>query len=262
MKEIFSEHRFQAVLDAMCCVMVADNIISKSERVKLREMMSLIKSPWDDNEIDHRVRDFINRAKSEGFNNVLNQTCQNLDVVKDSRQQQALLRCLDSVIKADGVIADQERKVRKRIRVALQSHNSEKKTDTKAVTLQKPSQAIISKETWNWKNGFGLYLTPMVMNSPKEEQYARAIYDLIVSWGQSGRLPSPSAVTARQYAKNDISSVLFVASNEQEANRCWENGLSQAVNEIFNVDLDYAQPQNIGPWILKMKTELGSPQIF
>ncbi len=117
-----AEQRFQTVLNALCCMMYADRKSSAEEREKIVSLMQRIKSPWNESEIDQRMREFVISAKENGLEAMLTETCQQLGEIKDPRQQDAIMKCLDKVASADGIIEDKEREIRERFHSILNTN--------------------------------------------------------------------------------------------------------------------------------------------
>ena len=114
-----SEQKFQTILNALCCMMYADRKSSLEERQKIIKIMMRIKSPWNEAEIDERMRKFVLNAKSNGYDSILDETCKELEAISDPRQQEAIKKCLDNIASADGKIEKQERELRNRFHSIL-----------------------------------------------------------------------------------------------------------------------------------------------
>ncbi len=114
-----SEQRFHIILNALCCMMLADRKASIEERQKITDIMIRIKSQWDETRIDQLMREFMIRAKNDSYEAVLNETCVELQQITDPRQQEAIKKCLDRVATADGKIEKQEREIRERFHSIL-----------------------------------------------------------------------------------------------------------------------------------------------
>ena len=108
-----------ALLDVMCCVMVADGRASKSERVRIRQLLAKLNVPWDPVHIERKLAEFVERVRCKGYSTVLAEACANAAIFKGTGNEQTLLRCLDAVAAADGTVDVAERKVCDRIRSAL-----------------------------------------------------------------------------------------------------------------------------------------------
>lgn len=113
------EEVYSVVLDALCCVMFADGEASKSEREKIQELMVRIKSPWDGDETDSRMREYCSRAKETGFTNMVHEVCSRVSTIKSPRQKTILISCLGRVMRADGEVTQDERRIADRITEAI-----------------------------------------------------------------------------------------------------------------------------------------------
>jgi uncharacterized tellurite resistance protein B-like protein len=102
---------FETLMDAICCVMCADRKVTTRERKAVHKILEKTKAPWDPNEIDKRINCFIQHVKKEGLNVILEETCIKLPEFRKRRREQVLLRCLDYMTQADGIIDDREREI-------------------------------------------------------------------------------------------------------------------------------------------------------
>lgn len=116
------EEVFSVVLDAMCCAMFADGQASTAERQLIQRLMQKIRSPWDESEIDLRMRNFRNRAASSGLDDCVRDVCSRASKITASQKQAALLKCLDHVIAADGKADVRETAIRNQIADAMVSN--------------------------------------------------------------------------------------------------------------------------------------------
>ena len=66
-------------------MMYADRNSSLEERQKIIKFMLRIKSPWDESEIDERMREFVMHVKNTSYDSVLNETCNELKTISDPR---------------------------------------------------------------------------------------------------------------------------------------------------------------------------------
>ncbi|MBI1309894.1 hypothetical protein GC176_01200 [bacterium] len=115
------EEVYSVVLDALCCVMFADGQASKSERAKFQELMARIRSPWDETETDSRMRRFCEQAKGTGLQQMVENVCSRVSTIRSPRQKEILISCMGRVMKADGVVSQDETQIRNRIAAALES---------------------------------------------------------------------------------------------------------------------------------------------
>ncbi|MEX0717016.1 MAG: hypothetical protein WD066_10525 [Planctomycetaceae bacterium] len=114
------EEVFCVLLDALNCVAFSDGRASAVEQAKLRELMKRLGSPWEDAEVDRRSREFGDRARSQGLKTVLGEVCSRLSLIREGRQREILVKCLDQLIAADGSIHRNEAAIKQRIVKALQ----------------------------------------------------------------------------------------------------------------------------------------------
>ena len=105
--------RFCALLmDALCCVMLADGKADDSERKRIVALMRRARAPWDEDRIVSRITSFIAQSREEGgFSALVASTVEKLGTVQDDVRKKALLNCLSAVARADGVVDDSERKI-------------------------------------------------------------------------------------------------------------------------------------------------------
>ena len=103
-RKVRQQELFSIVLDALCCVMFADGTASASERKKVQELMRRIRAPWDEAEVDSRVRQFCERGKSVGFGAMVDEICSRVATIKSPKQKDALITCLKHVTEADGQV--------------------------------------------------------------------------------------------------------------------------------------------------------------
>ena len=118
-----SEQKYQIVLNALCCMMLADRSSSLEERQKITAIMQRFKAPWNEEEIDQRMREFVMRTKNSSYNSVLDETCQELNNITEPKQKDAIKKCLDKVASADGIIDQKEKEIRDRFHSTLNSNS-------------------------------------------------------------------------------------------------------------------------------------------
>jgi len=107
------------LLDAMCCIMVADGKIEKAEKQVIQKVMANAKAPWDEEEINVRIGAFAKRVTEQSFATVLPQVCQELTEIKRLGKGRVFLKCLIAVAKADGVVERAEAEVFERFKAIL-----------------------------------------------------------------------------------------------------------------------------------------------
>ncbi len=67
------------------------------------------------------MRNFRNRAKSEGLLSIVHEICSRVSTIQNPRQKEALRKCLDQVMLADGEIHAKETAIRNQIVEALEA---------------------------------------------------------------------------------------------------------------------------------------------
>jgi len=92
--------------------MFADGQASKAERAKIQQLMQRIRVPLDETEVDGRMRDFRNRATSEGLKTIVQDVCSRVSTIREPCQKEALHKCLDHVMSADAEIHVKETAIR------------------------------------------------------------------------------------------------------------------------------------------------------
>jgi hypothetical protein len=107
---------FQALLEILCSVMVADGRASKSERACIVDLMRKVKSNMKDDEVERRIDHYIGAISSHGYQHVVAQTLAKVSIFKRIGKQDVLLRCIDVVVAADSKIDAREKALCDRIR--------------------------------------------------------------------------------------------------------------------------------------------------
>jgi len=110
---------FDILLDALCCVMCADGKMSPEEQNAISVILGKVVCPWSTEEIDNKIVDFLRRVKSRGSDTVIQETCERLSEFKRRGKEKVLLKCIDYMAKADGVIDEEEIKIREKFKAAL-----------------------------------------------------------------------------------------------------------------------------------------------
>lgn len=110
---------FEILMDAICCVMCADRKITTRERKAIHEILEKTKAPWDRNEIENRINNFVQRVKDKGLRCLVEKTCEKLPEFKRRGKENVLLRCIDYMARADGVVDMREMDLCERFKLAL-----------------------------------------------------------------------------------------------------------------------------------------------
>ena len=109
----------QALFQSLCCIMVADGRASRTERVKIMDVMRKMKSGWSESQCDTQIDLFIERVKNSGYSKVLSEALECLKLFRDTGHEATVLKCLEVVALADGKIDQLERDLVTRIATLL-----------------------------------------------------------------------------------------------------------------------------------------------
>ncbi len=110
---------FEALLDVLGCIMVADGRASRNEKKRISQVLRSLRAPWSDDEIESRISAFIAKVQSEGHRRTLAAALSSVDVFRQRGQQDLLLTCLDSLAKADESADERETQLINRIRALI-----------------------------------------------------------------------------------------------------------------------------------------------
>lgn len=119
---------FDTLLDALCCIMCADGKMSPEEQNAIPVILRKIVCPWTAEEIDNKIVDFLRRRKDRGLDRVIQETCERLPEFKKRGKENVLLKCIDYMAKADGVIDEKEIEIRRKFKAALDDPPSKNHT--------------------------------------------------------------------------------------------------------------------------------------
>ena len=109
-----------SILNALCCVMVADGRASRSEKLCIQKMMTDAGSLWDEPEIELRIDSFIDRIGRGGYRRVLATCLEEIPRFKALGGKDFLLDNLDKLVATDGQATDRELHLCSHIRALLQ----------------------------------------------------------------------------------------------------------------------------------------------
>ncbi|MCG6156692.1 tellurite resistance TerB family protein [Rubinisphaera margarita] len=113
-----SEFLLGSLLNAMCCVMLADREIAKKEVQRIHAVFKRVGAPWEDEEIKRRLQKVLSNVKSTGLDPFVEQTCESLSRIAPERRD-SFIKCVDYIVSADGKIENRERRIRDRFASAL-----------------------------------------------------------------------------------------------------------------------------------------------
>ena len=112
--------RIAALFEALCCVMAVDGRISKSERKVIAEILTKIKAPVTDEQIEASFGAFIARVKNEGISSVIDASIERLKASSGNpSDRRVYLQSLLMVANADGKVDRREENLITRYRNAL-----------------------------------------------------------------------------------------------------------------------------------------------
>jgi len=107
------------LMDALCCVMVADGKVKAVERKRAHDLMKSVKADWPKEKIDAHINAFIQRVRQDGIRAILQGTCAKLVAFKELGKEDVLLHCISEMSNADGTLEEEEEKVCARFRASL-----------------------------------------------------------------------------------------------------------------------------------------------
>lgn len=110
---------YETLFNVLCCVMVADGRASRSERIRIGELMRRVQAPWTPDLIEDRISAFIEQVQTSGYNRVMSEALSRVPCFKQIGRQDVLLKCMDSLASADGKLAPKEQALCERIREAV-----------------------------------------------------------------------------------------------------------------------------------------------
>lgn len=110
---------FEALLDVLCCMMVADGRASSGEKKCIHELMEKVNAPWNNSEVYGRIAEFIERVQNDGFRRTLAKVLLRIQVFKQIGKQEILLKCLDAVSRSDGSLTEREIQLCNRVKAMM-----------------------------------------------------------------------------------------------------------------------------------------------
>lgn len=115
----------QALFQSLCCIMVADGRASRTERVKIMDVMRKMKSGWTESQCDTQIDLFIENVKTIGYSKVLNEALDGLTLFRSTGHEATVLKCIEVVALADGKIDQREHDLVARIAKLLCATSNE-----------------------------------------------------------------------------------------------------------------------------------------
>jgi len=107
---------FTVLLDAMCCIMVADGETSDSEKGMIQKIIRRVHAPLTLNQVEDHIATFSKRVQSDGLSAVVDAVCRDALIFKEKHREKVLLACLEAVMKADRKLEETEQKIIDRFR--------------------------------------------------------------------------------------------------------------------------------------------------
>lgn len=99
-----------AAFNAMCCVMFADGIASRSERIRIIKIMERV-GDWREAATVERITEFCTRWKKEGPKSLVAEAATAVSKIQRPQHQETLKKCLQLVCRADGEVSTSEKAV-------------------------------------------------------------------------------------------------------------------------------------------------------
>ncbi len=110
---------YESLLDVICCVMVADGRASRREKAAICELMLRARVPWPVETVHERIAQFVQRVRTVGYRAVASEALSRAPLFKEAGRAAFLLKCVDFIATADGVVSPAEAAFRNRLQKAL-----------------------------------------------------------------------------------------------------------------------------------------------
>ncbi len=105
----------QALFQLLCCIMVTDGRASRTERVKIMDVMRKMKSGWNESHCDSQIDHFIERLKNTGYAKAVNDALEGVAVFRGTGHETTVIKCIEVVAMADGTLHQREQELVRRI---------------------------------------------------------------------------------------------------------------------------------------------------
>ena len=99
---------YEVLFGIICCIMLADGKITKSEKEKVRFVMSKVNSKWDNEKINQKIEDFIASYHVMGRQVLFASYIDKVGVFESQRQKQVVVKAIKQVMSADNVVDSKE----------------------------------------------------------------------------------------------------------------------------------------------------------
>jgi uncharacterized tellurite resistance protein B-like protein len=113
------EQVFEALFSLLCCVMVADGRASSREKARIAELMRKAGATWEPVAVEDRIVTFISNVQKAGYKTVLADAFSHVPIFKAIGRQDILMKCVNSLTKADEQLSERERDLINKIQSVL-----------------------------------------------------------------------------------------------------------------------------------------------
>ena len=110
---------FSILLDAICCVMCANGKMSRREQKTIHAILKKVKCPWTANDVGNQTANFLQRVEETGLDTITDETCEKLSEFRRRGKEYVLLKCIDYMVNADGIVDEKEMEVCGKFKSAL-----------------------------------------------------------------------------------------------------------------------------------------------
>jgi uncharacterized tellurite resistance protein B-like protein len=107
-KKIHEKNLCNILSDAVCCMMCVDGKIFESEKKAIHTVLTKAGVPWDKKETKARIEAFLQKIKEQSLKHVIQETSENIPLLKETGKEDTLLTSLKYVMYSDGRISDKE----------------------------------------------------------------------------------------------------------------------------------------------------------
>jgi len=129
---------YSLLMDMMCCIMCADANMSKQEIGTACRILKELHVPWGRGEVERRLKEFVQRVRSEGLLCVIEQTLDRLRDFGCLDRSKLMLDSIDRIVHADGRVDPRAMNVRQKFVDAFRS------------VPEKPQDFSIDTEVGSW----------------------------------------------------------------------------------------------------------------
>lgn len=109
---------YETLLEALCCVMVADGRASLAERDAIVDILSKVGAPLSPTEIDASIADFVSRVQESGLRDVFQRCVEDVGLCATQPTANIFRRALKLLAHADGAFHEREKRAISRLLAA------------------------------------------------------------------------------------------------------------------------------------------------